>query len=110
MRPCPVSRVVLPAGTCRQGGRAKDAGLIVLRHESTVLRGHAGRVRYGPADRLWLAALARLIPRRDWAAIVPIAPATLLAWHRRLVAGNTTRATGARPAARRQDRASPASS
>jgi len=66
---------------------AKDAELLVLRHENAVLRRHAGRVRYGPADRVWLAALARLIPRRRWAAIFPITPATLLAWHRRLVAG-----------------------
>ena len=59
----------------------------MLRHENAVLRRHACRVRYGLADRLWLAALARLIPRRRWAAIFPITPATLLAWHRRLVAG-----------------------
>ena len=35
---------------------------------------------------MWLAALARLIPRRRWAAIFPITPATLLAWHRKLAA------------------------
>jgi len=56
---------------------AKDAGLLVLRHENAVLRRHAGRVRYGPADRVWLAALARLIPRRRRAAIFPVTPATL---------------------------------
>ena len=41
---------------------AKDAELLVLRHENAALRRHAGRVRYEPADRIWFAALARLIP------------------------------------------------
>jgi putative transposase len=52
--------------------------------------------------RQGLAALARLIPRRHWAAIVPIAPATLLAWHRRQVAGKydtSNRRTPGRPPA-----------
>jgi transposase InsO family protein len=65
---------------------AKDAELLVLRHENAVLRRHAGRVRYEPADRVWLAALARLIPRNRWAEVFPVTPATLLAWHRRLAA------------------------
>jgi putative transposase len=79
---------------------AKDAELLVLRHENAVLRRHAGRVRYGPADRVRLAALARLIPRRRWAAIFPITPATLLAWQRRLAAGKydtSKRRTPGRP-------------
>src|SRR6266699_2324259 len=50
-----------------RGDRAKDAELLVLRHENAVLRRHASRVRYEPADRAWLAALARLIPRSRWA-------------------------------------------
>jgi hypothetical protein len=69
-----------------RGDRAKDAELLVLRHENAVLRRHPGRVRYEPADRVWLAALARLLPRRRWTDVFPVTPATLLAWHRRLAA------------------------
>ena len=58
----------------------------MLRHENAVLRRHAGRVRYEPADRVWFAALARLIPRSRWTDVFPVTPATLLAWHRRLAA------------------------
>jgi putative transposase len=65
---------------------AKDAELLVLRHENAVLRRHAGRVRYKPADRVWFAALARRISRRRWTEIFPVTPATLLAWHRKLAA------------------------
>ena len=67
-----------------RGDRAKDAELLVLRHENAVLRRHVGRVRYDPADRMWLAALARLLPRRRWTGVFPVTPATLLAWHRKL--------------------------
>ena len=69
-----------------RGDRAKDAELLVLRHENAVLRRHVGRVRYEPADRVWFAALARLIPRRRWTEVFPVTPATLLAWHRKLAA------------------------
>jgi transposase len=69
-----------------RGDRAKDAELLVLRHENAVLRRHASRVRYEPADRAWLAALARLIPRSRWAGVFLVTPATLLAWQRKLAA------------------------
>jgi transposase len=65
---------------------SKDAELLVLRHENAVLRRHAGRVRYQPGDRLWLAALSGLVPRHRWGEVFAVTPATLLAWHRRLVA------------------------
>jgi transposase len=69
-----------------RGDRAKDAELLVLRHENAVLRRHADRVRYEPADRVRFAALARLLPRMRWTDVFPVTPATLLAWHRRLAA------------------------
>ena len=69
-----------------------------------MLRRHAGRVRYEPADRVWLAALARLIPRTRWSDVFPVTPATLLAWHRKLAANkydtSRQRAPGRPPAVR----------
>jgi putative transposase len=80
-----------------RGDRAKDAELLVLRHENAVLRRHGDRVRYEPADRAWFAALALLIPRRRWARVFPVTPATLLAWHRRLAARKYDTSTRRRP-------------
>jgi putative transposase len=65
---------------------SKDAGLLVLRHENAVLRRQISRVRYQPGDRLWLAALSRLVPRHRRGVIFAVTPTALLAWHRRLVA------------------------
>jgi hypothetical protein len=68
-----------------RGQVSKDAELLVLRHENAVLRRQVSRVRYEPGDRLWLAALSRLIPRRRRGEVFAVTPATLLAWHRRLM-------------------------
>jgi hypothetical protein len=76
---------------------SKDAELLVLRHENAVLRRQIGRVRYQPGDRLWFAALSRLIPRHRWGEAFAVTPATLLAWHRRLVAGKWDYASKWRP-------------
>ena len=90
------------------GDRAKDAELLVLRHENAMLRQHARRVRYEPADRVWLAALARCIPRRRWTEIFPVTPATLLAWHRKLAGNKYDTSKRRKPGRRRRSRASPA--
>src|SRR5262249_61775773 len=62
-----------------------DAGFLVLRPGILVLRRQIGPVGYQPCDRLWLAALSRLVPRRQWGEVFAVTPATLLAWHRQLV-------------------------
>jgi putative transposase len=73
-------------------GPAPDAGdveIAVLRHQLMVLRRQVARPRYTPADRLVLATLAKLLPRERW-PIFLVTPATLLRWHRELVARRWT--------------------
>jgi putative transposase len=69
--------------------RSKELEILVLRHELSILRRHAGRPRFEPRDRLLLAALSRMLPRRSWHAF-GVRPETLLRWHRRLVANHWT--------------------
>ncbi|MFB4308620.1 hypothetical protein [Actinomadura sp. GTD37] len=77
---------------------SKDVELLVLRHENQVLRRQlGGRPRWDHGDRLWLAALSRLVHRRRWAEIFPVTPATILRWHRHLVARKWTYTDRRRP-------------
>ena len=80
-----------------RGDVSKEAELLVLRHENAVLRRHVSRPRYESADRIWFAALSRLVPRRRWPAVFPVTPATILRWHRRLVARKWTYTDRRRP-------------
>jgi putative transposase len=63
---------------------AKDVELLVLRHQLSVLTRQRARAALRPADRAFIAALARLLPQRRQHGFV-VTPATLLRWHRQLV-------------------------
>jgi hypothetical protein len=69
--------------------RAKELEILVLRHELSILRRQVGRTRFEPHDRLLLAALSQVLPRRSWNVFL-VRPQTLLRWHRQLVARRWT--------------------
>ena len=62
---------------------------VVLRHEVAVLRRQVHRPALEPADRALLAGLARLLTRQRLEHLF-VQPATLLRWHRGLVAKRWT--------------------
>jgi putative transposase len=82
-----------------RGEAAKDLEILVLRHQLAVLRRQVPRPKLELADRALLAAVSRVLPRARWSCFF-VQPATLLRWHRRLVADAWTysrRRTGRPP-------------
>jgi hypothetical protein len=69
--------------------RSKDVEILVLRHQLAVLQRQITRPRFEPDDRAILSAFARVLGR-DRRSIFLVRPATILGWHRRLVANHWT--------------------
>jgi putative transposase len=99
----------------RSSSAAKDVEILVPRHENAVLRRTNPKPRSDWADRAVLAGLIRLLPRVLRAHRL-VTPATVLGWHRRLVArhwthprrpGQPTRRRRGRPAGRADGRRQP---
>ena len=68
---------------------AKEIEILVLRHQLAVLRRCTPRPRMTRTDRALIAALSRLLPVRRRIGML-VTPATILRWHRQLVARRWT--------------------
>lgn len=81
--------------------RDKDTEILALRHQIGVLERQLGdeKVRFTPADRAFLAALLRRLPREALRRLrLVVRPDTILRWHRNLVARrHVARSTPKRP-------------
>jgi putative transposase len=73
---------------CRSD-EANEVEILVLRHELAVLRRQVSRPNCRPADRVFLAALVRMLPRDRWGSVF-VRPETVRRWHRSLVARRWT--------------------
>src|SRR5215211_4950927 len=82
-------RVLQLAALRFRSNEFKELEIVVLRHELVVLRRQAGRPELTSADRVFLAAASRLLPRVSWRSFF-VTPTTLLRWHRGLVARRWT--------------------
>ena len=70
--------------------REKEIEILLLRHQLRVLERQVARPQLTQADRALLAAFSRVLPRRAWRRSSFVTPATLLRWHRELVARRWT--------------------
>lgn len=69
--------------------KEREAEILVLRHQLAVLKRANPRPRMRRWDRMLIAVLSRTIPRDRWSGFI-VTPATILRWHRELVARKWT--------------------
>ncbi len=69
--------------------RERVAEILVLRHQLAVLKRANPRPRIRRLNRMMIVAFARLIRRERWSGFI-VSPATILRWHRELVARKWT--------------------
>jgi putative transposase len=74
----------------RRSEREKEIEILLLRHQLRVLERQVARPQLTRADRALLAAFSRVLSRQRWSSSVFVSPATLLRWHRELVARHWT--------------------
>jgi len=77
-------RVLEAASVRRSDAAAKDAEILVLRHQLAVLRRQVARPRLTWSDRALISMLASLVTRERWGSFL-VTPQTILGWHRSLV-------------------------
>jgi hypothetical protein len=68
---------------------AKEAEILMLRHQLAVLRRQVARPRFTWSDRALVALLAGLVPRERWRSFL-VTPQTIVSWHRSLLRGRWT--------------------
>ena len=72
-------------------GDQRDAEILALRHQLIVLQRQIQRAQFTETDRTILAVLSGVFDRRRLAEVFLIVrPATVIGWHRRLVARHWT--------------------
>jgi putative transposase len=74
----------------RRSEREKEIEILLLRHQLRVLERQVARPQLTQADRALLAAFSRVVSRHAWKRSAFVTPATLLRWHRELVARRWT--------------------
>jgi putative transposase len=105
-----LGRVMALVLLCFRSPEFKELEIVVLRHEIAVLRRQVSRPALRPADRAFLAATSRLLPRARWHLFF-VPSETLLAWRSDLPDERPQRLDGRRDrTSRRASRAGATSS